>query len=254
MFGVDSMSTRDILSYFDGYAPSWVEWINDSSCNVVFEDDGAAKHVLYQFSLPAEGGERLPVSDVATFREALPFTKHNGTILPLQLRIATEADVRPDRPNPNSQWARSIQRKKQQQGQPRKARRSHNAQNFFAASENATKVGGKRSRSMDMEYEEDDGGAEVEEEEEAAADRSKRRRHSEGSDQIVAKMFAKDLRSILGNRGKGEGEDVTEMATEQTGTSGEGTQGQEASMETDNNTAAEGGESTCTEAEPMADV
>jgi Nuclear cap-binding protein subunit 3 len=34
LYGVDVMSSRDCLSYFDEFGPAFVEWINDSSCNV----------------------------------------------------------------------------------------------------------------------------------------------------------------------------------------------------------------------------
>lgn len=39
VYGVDLMSTKDLLSYFGDYAPTYVEWINDSSCNVCFADE-----------------------------------------------------------------------------------------------------------------------------------------------------------------------------------------------------------------------
>jgi len=32
LYGVDVMSTKDCLQYFDDYGPTLVEWINDSSC------------------------------------------------------------------------------------------------------------------------------------------------------------------------------------------------------------------------------
>jgi hypothetical protein len=32
LYGVDVMSTADIKGYFGNYAPRFVEWINDSSC------------------------------------------------------------------------------------------------------------------------------------------------------------------------------------------------------------------------------
>jgi hypothetical protein len=32
LYGVDVMSSSDVLAYFDEYGPSLVEWINDSSC------------------------------------------------------------------------------------------------------------------------------------------------------------------------------------------------------------------------------
>jgi len=36
VFGVDFFSEKEILEYFSEGNPSKVEWINDSSCNVVF--------------------------------------------------------------------------------------------------------------------------------------------------------------------------------------------------------------------------
>ena len=40
------MSTAECLSYFSDYGPTFVEWIDDSSCNVLFEDDYTAKRAL----------------------------------------------------------------------------------------------------------------------------------------------------------------------------------------------------------------
>lgn len=34
LYGVDLMSTNDIMQYFADYLPSYVEWINDSSCEL----------------------------------------------------------------------------------------------------------------------------------------------------------------------------------------------------------------------------
>ncbi|KAF9106323.1 hypothetical protein BGX27_009212 [Mortierella sp. AM989] len=47
LFGTDEMSTKDVLKYFDAYGPSHVEWIDDSSCNIVFPDQFSAKRALY---------------------------------------------------------------------------------------------------------------------------------------------------------------------------------------------------------------
>lgn len=53
------MSTKDLLHYFDGYGPSWVEWINDSSCNVVFEDHASVQRVLLMLAIPPNNDESL---------------------------------------------------------------------------------------------------------------------------------------------------------------------------------------------------
>lgn len=44
--------TSDVMGYFLGYGPSYVEWINDSSCTVVFQDPFTAGRALIALSLP----------------------------------------------------------------------------------------------------------------------------------------------------------------------------------------------------------
>lgn len=47
--------TSDVLAYFVGYGPSYVEWINDSSCTVVFQDPFTAGRALVSL------GEEVPL-------------------------------------------------------------------------------------------------------------------------------------------------------------------------------------------------
>ncbi|KAG0271385.1 hypothetical protein BGZ95_000808 [Linnemannia exigua] len=47
LYGTDEMSTKDVLKYFEAYGPSHVEWIDDSSCNIVFPDQFSAKRAVY---------------------------------------------------------------------------------------------------------------------------------------------------------------------------------------------------------------
>ena len=44
--GVDVMSTQDVLSYWKDHSPTFVEWINDSACNVLFADEYCAKRAM----------------------------------------------------------------------------------------------------------------------------------------------------------------------------------------------------------------
>lgn len=48
--------TNDVLAYFVGFGPSYVEWINDSACTVVFEDPFTAGRALIALSqeIPAQ--------------------------------------------------------------------------------------------------------------------------------------------------------------------------------------------------------
>ncbi|GAQ89682.1 hypothetical protein KFL_005500050 [Klebsormidium nitens] len=93
VYGTDTLSTKDVLRYFTGYGPSFVEWINDSSCNIVFEDEFAAKRALLTIGTqePGSANEALP----APWYAGKPFER-DDLRLPLSLRIACTADVKPE--------------------------------------------------------------------------------------------------------------------------------------------------------------
>lgn len=61
VFGVDRMNTDEILRYFGDYAPSYVLWLDDSSCNLVFGDAANARRALFSLGQPI----RLPASQAA---------------------------------------------------------------------------------------------------------------------------------------------------------------------------------------------
>ncbi|XP_051891421.1 nuclear cap-binding protein subunit 3 [Pristis pectinata] len=52
--GVDEMSTEEIFAYFKEYPPSSIEWIDDSSCNVVWLDDVTAARAMINLSVGAD--------------------------------------------------------------------------------------------------------------------------------------------------------------------------------------------------------
>lgn len=52
LYGVDVMSTEDCMSYFGDYGPTHVEWIDDSSCNVVFADPASAQRAIVGLGRP----------------------------------------------------------------------------------------------------------------------------------------------------------------------------------------------------------
>ncbi|XP_072475117.1 nuclear cap-binding protein subunit 3 isoform X3 [Notamacropus eugenii] len=61
--GVDEMSTQDIFAYFKEYPPAHIEWLDDTSCNVVWLDEVTATRALINMS-------SLPTTDKAKTREA----------------------------------------------------------------------------------------------------------------------------------------------------------------------------------------
>ncbi|XP_053188191.1 nuclear cap-binding protein subunit 3 [Scomber japonicus] len=50
MAGVDDMSTQDVFGYFKEYPPAHIEWIDDTSCNVVWLDDDTSIRALINIS------------------------------------------------------------------------------------------------------------------------------------------------------------------------------------------------------------
>ncbi|KAK2827967.1 hypothetical protein Q5P01_019001 [Channa striata] len=50
MTGVDDMSTQDVFGYFKEYPPAHIEWIDDTSCNVVWLDDNTSIRALINTS------------------------------------------------------------------------------------------------------------------------------------------------------------------------------------------------------------
>ncbi|KAM9846719.1 nuclear cap-binding protein subunit 3 [Aulostomus maculatus] len=50
MMGVDDMSTQDVFGYFKEYPPAHIEWIDDTSCNVVWLDDDTSIRALINTS------------------------------------------------------------------------------------------------------------------------------------------------------------------------------------------------------------
>lgn len=58
MRGTDEMSTGDVLDYFAKYGPSGIEWVDDTSCNVIWLDKISAARALHFVSKPIKN---LPV-------------------------------------------------------------------------------------------------------------------------------------------------------------------------------------------------
>ncbi|XP_066551687.1 nuclear cap-binding protein subunit 3 [Amia ocellicauda] len=69
MSGVDEMSTQEVFGYFKEYPPAHIEWIDDTSCNVVWLDDNTSTRALINISrMP----DQEPVDDKAGPEQAPP--------------------------------------------------------------------------------------------------------------------------------------------------------------------------------------
>ncbi|CAF92941.1 unnamed protein product [Tetraodon nigroviridis] len=71
MMGVDDMSTQEIFRYFKEYPPAHIEWINDTSCNVVWLDDDTSVRALVNSS-------QMPEPEAPAVEPAKPSKDHRG--------------------------------------------------------------------------------------------------------------------------------------------------------------------------------
>lgn len=153
LYGVDQLRTDEIIKHFSPYGPSWCEWLNDSSCNIVFEDEFTLQRVFRGMSLPmkfrempsqsektktgseissmvkTEAEVQLDEMDTSPvnggpdgsflkWRRLRPVLRY-GQTLPLWGRLATTIDKRPEKPNPDSKWSRTVKRVKGGRGDSR---------------------------------------------------------------------------------------------------------------------------------------
>lgn len=116
IFGVDMLDSKDVMRWMREWGPSWVEWVNDSSCNIIFEDHESTvrawRGVERGEEIPVGGmhGEQVRDGQMEKWRKAKAVEK-KGNWIPVWVRVAGEKDVRGARPNPDSKWSRSVQRR-----------------------------------------------------------------------------------------------------------------------------------------------
>ncbi|XP_077402075.1 nuclear cap-binding protein subunit 3 isoform X2 [Vanacampus margaritifer] len=66
IMGVDDMSTQEIFGYFKEYPPAHIEWIDDTSCNVVWLDDNTAIRAFINTSRMPDQHDVVPDKECAT--------------------------------------------------------------------------------------------------------------------------------------------------------------------------------------------
>lgn len=60
VYGTDRASTDDLFAYFAAETPVWVEWLDDSSANVVFVSDADAARALHAHALTGDAALSTP--------------------------------------------------------------------------------------------------------------------------------------------------------------------------------------------------
>lgn len=127
VYGVDLLSTKEIMKYFSAYMPQYVEWINDSSCNVIFADDSTAKRVLVGLGKPLVDGAESSVDQLyrsmgKTWHKGEDFIKGPHAV-PLIFRLAMENDVKPrGEKNTRALWLSGSDRRRYKGSRNRKRR------------------------------------------------------------------------------------------------------------------------------------
>lgn len=80
--GLEDMSTDDIMQHFAAYAPSFIEWIDDTSCNVVWHDEMYAARALHALSNPVSDEAPASQSVSETAADEQPVEGHMETEVP----------------------------------------------------------------------------------------------------------------------------------------------------------------------------
>ena len=90
IYGVDYLNTEKILEYFHYFSPSKVEWLNDTSCNVIFPSEDNTLQALNTCCL-----EKIenPEEFENIKRTAIGY-QIKDEVIPIFIRFSSEGDVK----------------------------------------------------------------------------------------------------------------------------------------------------------------
>eukprot|EP00930_Biecheleria_cincta_P027270 TRINITY_DN19153_c0_g1_i1.p1 TRINITY_DN19153_c0_g1~~TRINITY_DN19153_c0_g1_i1.p1 ORF type:complete len:620 (-),score=114.13 TRINITY_DN19153_c0_g1_i1:314-2173(-) len=136
-YGVDFLATKEVLEVFNAWQPAEVEWLDDSSCNVVFGSEETAQQVVQELALSAQltanddPWTRTKPLSVGRQQELKTGKPRRGAALRqfcLQLRTANEADRKDPTHSGHTDSVYYAHVKEQQalQAQERQARQANN--------------------------------------------------------------------------------------------------------------------------------
>jgi len=96
--GLDDLTTRDIKDFsgehFPTDAPVRVEWIDDTSANIVFESPEICAQAFEHFLSPSECLESSMTTPELQLRPAKPLSTHPGSTLSVRIALATDQKQR----------------------------------------------------------------------------------------------------------------------------------------------------------------
>jgi len=88
IFGVDFFSENDLMEFFKEFHPMRIEWINDSSCNVVFPDAESASNAIFSKTTQIDDKDHQ-----LDWRRGLDIEKE-GKSFNFHIRFATDQDTK----------------------------------------------------------------------------------------------------------------------------------------------------------------
>lgn len=94
-YGVDFLSNKEVLEVFENWQPQQVEWLDDSSCNVIFEDGENVQKAIRELAVgePLGPWTRTQPLSVGSKDTKKGKARRGGLKkFCLQLRVASEAD------------------------------------------------------------------------------------------------------------------------------------------------------------------
>eukprot|EP00434_Breviolum_minutum_P030230 symbB.v1.2.026737.t2/scaffold2694.1/size91562/13 len=94
-YGVDFLSNKEVLEVFDPWKPQQVEWLDDSSCNLIFGSEDSVQKVIQTLAVGDANGPWTRTGPLSVASKDNKKGKARSRGLKkfcLQLRIATEAD------------------------------------------------------------------------------------------------------------------------------------------------------------------
>ena len=103
--GVDDLTTNDIRNFsaehYPSHPPVRIEWIDDTSVNVIFEDPAIASEALESLTIVPQGTDYASIPLTQT-REAKRLSSHSLSVL--QVRIALSTDQKGSRAHEASRF------------------------------------------------------------------------------------------------------------------------------------------------------
>eukprot|EP00913_Durusdinium_trenchii_P027869 g26131.t1 len=87
-YGVDFLSNKEVLEVFAAWEPKEVEWLDDSSCNLVFETEEAVQKAIRELAVAGDGSAMIFSQDEKKGKARRGGPKN----FCFQLRVASEAD------------------------------------------------------------------------------------------------------------------------------------------------------------------